>query len=468
MSKLQHLFSSKLDVINVGLQLFNDTLKQQDVSSTHLQWKPAAHGDAELIKLLEIWKDDPRVVEANQLAVSKMMNAQPIWKDIVIAKEAVNLDKYTLLHAGPPIRFDDMSGPMVGAIMAALKYEGLASNDEEAMTLARSGKITFDSCHHYGCVGPMTGIISASMPLIEVVNETDGNKAYSTINEGAGDVARFGAHSENTVARLKWIETVLAPVLKEAILHLGGMNLKVLIAQALTMGDELHMRNNASTPLFIKNLIYGVASSAQSLEQLNKIVAFLTTNNDQFFLNFAMAAAKASADAARNIPFSTMVVAMARNGVKIGIQVSGISEKWFEAPAAEVKGLYFPGYSEADANKDIGDSAIMETLGVGGFAMAAGSAIVKFVGAGSYEDAVGYTTSMYDITLAKNNMYVIPNLDFMGVPTGIDLLKVVETTTLPAINTAIASKLPGVGMIGAGVSLAPFEMFADALRAFEK
>lgn len=148
MSKLQHLFSSKLDVINVGLQLFNDTLKQQDVSSTHLQWKPAAHGDAELIKLLEIWKDDPRVVEANQLAVSKMMNAQPIWKDIVIAKEAVNLDKYTLLHAGPPIRFDDMSGPMVGAIMAALKYEGLASNDEEAMTLARSGKITFDSCHH--------------------------------------------------------------------------------------------------------------------------------------------------------------------------------------------------------------------------------------------------------------------------------------------------------------------------------
>jgi hypothetical protein len=406
------------------------------------------------------------IQKANKEAVAKLKNAQPFWIDIVPAYKAIGLDRYTLLHSGPPISWDMMCGPMRGAIIAALKYETIATNDDEAFNIAESGKIKFEPCHHYRCVGPMTGIISYSMPLIVVKNQENGNLAYSTLNEGAGDVLRFGAYSDNTIKRLKWIETVLAPVLKKMIEKSGGINLKVIIAQALNMGDELHMRNGASTSIFIKTILNHLVETCEDHSKLVEISKFLTTNNDQFFLNFAMAANKASADAAHNIEYSTLVTAIARNGVDIGIRVSGLGDQWFTAPAADVEGLYFSGYSKDDANKDIGDSAIMETCGIGGFAIAAGAAIVRFLGAGTYQDALNYTSDMYEICISESESYTIPNLDFRGTPTGIDIIKVIETGILPVINTAIASKEAGVGMIGAGISKAPMSLFIQALYAF--
>lgn len=466
MSKINKLFKEQMSVLNIGIETFKTTLQQQSIKTTHLEWKPVAGGDLEIIKLLDLIKDNPNRNQANQEALKKLKTSQPVWLDVKSAKEAIKLDKYTFLHAGPPITWERMSTPMKGAVIAVIKYEGLASDDKTAETLASTGKINFVPCHEYGCVGPMTGIISQSMPLIVVKNSEYGNYAFSTFNEGAGDVARFGAYGENTVKRLKWIENSLAPNMKRVVHILGGLNLRVLIAQALNMGDELHMRNNTSTAIFIRAIATALVEACTNKDELNTITKFLTTNNDQFFLNFAMAAMKASADAAHNIKNSTMVTAMARNGVDIGIKVSGLGNKWFVAPAAEVKGLYFPGYSVADANKDIGDSAIMETGGVGGFAMAAGPAIVKVLGAGTFYDALNYTNEMYEITIGESEVYVIPNLEFRGSPTGIDIVKVIETGIQPVINTAIASAKAGGGMIGAGVSRAPMKMFVDALKAF--
>lgn len=462
-----NLFKENLSIINIGLESFHENFQSQTGHSIHLNWSPPASANEELVHILEKWKYDERVLKANKEALQRLLSASPVWIDIVIAKDEINLDKHTLLHAGPPITYETMSDPMKGAVIAALKYEQLASSDQEAERLLNDNKIKFEPNHKYGCVGPMTGIISCSMPLIKVKNETHLNYSYSTINEGAGDVARFGAHSDNTVKRLKWIETVLAPALKKLV-NEDPINLKVIIAQALTMGDELHMRNNSSTSLLIKRIMASLTSSVDTLDQYHEIAEFITVNNDQFFLNFAMAAAKASADASRNIDYSTMVTAMARNGVNIGIQISGLKDRWFEAPASDVMGLYFPGYTENDANKDIGDSAIMETLGVGGFAMASAPAIVKLLGADSYNEALNYTNSMYDITLGQNDMYLIPNLDFKGTPTGIDAMKVVEYNLEPVINTAIASKQKGVGMIGAGVAKGPISMFIEALKAFDE
>lgn len=461
MSKVNSLFESKLNVLNVGLEQFYTTLQQQNVESGHVEWKPRAQGDPELVKIVDVLSSDPRVAEANQKAFAKLNSASPVWVDVLPAYEAINLSRYTLLHAGPPIEFKDMCVPMQGAVIAALKYEGLAENDDQAFELAKT-RIHFEPCHHYGCVGPMTGVISYSMPLLCVKNTENGNVAYSTFNEGAGDVARFGAYGENTVRRLKWIEHVLASTMKKVV-EREPINLKVLISQALNMGDELHMRNNSSTSIFLKTIMAALTQSADS-ETLPEIARFLSTNNDQFFLNFAMAAMKASTDAANNIPYSTMVTAMARNGVNIGIRVSGLGDQWFIAPAAQVVGLYFPGYTEEDANPDIGDSAIMETGGVGGFAMAAAPAIVKFLGAGTVADALSYTNEMYDICLGESAMFAIPNLDFRGSPLGIDIVKVVETGSLPVINTAIASKKAGGGMVGAGVARAPMPMFKEAIK----
>ena len=408
------------------------------------------------------------IQKANQLAVNKLKNAQPFWVDVKSAHDAIGLNKLTFLHSGPPITWDNMCGPMKGAVIAAIKYEGFTSNDDEAIKLASSGKITFEPCHHYACVGPMTGIISYSMPLMVVLNQENGNYAYSTFNEGAGDVLRFGAYGDNTIKRLKWIEEILAPAMLRVVRKAEGINLKVIIAQALNMGDELHMRNGASTSIFIKSIMSYLVETSENHKDLIDISKFLTSNNDQFFLNFAMAATKASADAAHNIEYSTMVTAIARNGVDIGIKVSGLGNRWFTAPAADVEGLYFSGYSKEDANKDIGDSAIMETGGVGGFAIAAGAAIVRFLGAGTYQDALNYTRDMYEICLSESDSYTIPNLDFRGSPTGIDIIKVIETGILPVINTAIASKEAGVGMIGAGISKAPISLFTQALIAYSE
>lgn len=408
------------------------------------------------------------IQKANQQAVTKLKNAQPFWVDVLPAQEAIGLDKTTFLHSGPPITWDKMCGPMKGAVLAAIKYEQLADSDESAIEFVSSGKIKFEPCHHYQCVGPMTGIISKSMPLIVVLNQENGNYAYSTFNEGAGDVLRFGAYGDNTIRRLRWIENTLAPAMKRLVKTANGINLKVIIAQALNMGDELHMRNGASTSIFIKTIMSHLVETCEDRNNLIEISKFLTSNNDQFFLNFAMAASKASADAAHNIEYSTMVTAIARNGVDIGIRVSGLDNAWFTAPAADVEGLYFSGYTKEDANKDIGDSAIMETGGVGGFAIAAGAAIVRFLGAGTYQDALNYTRDMYEICLSESDSYTIPNLDFRGSPTGIDIIKVIETGILPVINTAIASKEAGVGMIGAGISKTPLSLFTQALIAYSE
>jgi hypothetical protein len=465
------VFDTPLNVVNIGLERFGEALNDQGIDHIHVQWKPLAGGDVELAQRMQalVDPDNPLSVlrdNANREAVSRLKNAQPVWIDVVPAHQALGISKTTLLHAGPPIAWEAMCGPMRGAVIAALKYEGLAQNDDEALALADSGQIQFEPCHHYGAVGPMTGVTSASMPLIVVENKALGNRAYSTLNEGAGDVLRFGACSDNTVRRLKWIETELGPAMRQVVLKAGGINLKSIIAQALNMGDELHMRNGASTALFIKTILPWLTETCTDPVKLNAISRFLTTNNDQFFLNFAMASAKCSADAAHGLAGSTMVTAMARNGVNIGIRVSGLGNTWFTAPAAEVNGLYFPGYTIADANRDIGDSAIMETLGIGGFAIAAGPAIVRILGSGTVQDALRNTLDMYDITLSESDAFTIPNLDFRGSPTGIDVIKVLQSGLTPLINTAIASKNAGVGMIGAGIAQAPLLLFTQAARAY--
>ena len=408
-----------------------------------------------------------KIDNANATALQRMLDSQPVWVDVKAAHEVIPaMDKYQIFHAGPPVSWEEMCQPMQGAIVAALKYEGLATSTDEAFALASSGKIKFSPCHEARAVGPMTGIISYSMPVLVVENKTFGNLAFSTINEGAGDVLRFGAYSDNAVHRLIWMEKVLAPALKAAVNKMEGLSLKVIMAQALQMGDELHMRNQASSALFIKTMAEPLAAVVDDSKRLREIMAFLTQNNDQFFLNFAMAAQKATADAAHGIEYSTLVTTIARNGVNVGIRVSGLGDQWFTAPAPPVDGLYFTGFSAADANPDIGDSAIMETCGLGGLAMAAAPAVVRFLGAGTYRDALRYTSDMYEITAGENPHFAMPNLDFRGTPMGIDIRKVIETGITPVINTAIASNKAGVGMIGAGVARAPLAMFEEALLAF--
>lgn len=403
---------------------------------------------------------------ANKEAVKRLLNAQPTIIGIGKAGDDIpGMTKSTILHAGPPITWDKkMSGPLKGAVIGGLIYEGLASNEEEAIKLVESGEIIFDSCHHYNAVGPMAGVTTYSMPVWIIENKAYGNYAYCTLNEGLGKVLRYGAYNEEVISRLKWMEEILGPVLKETLKLTGEIDLKTMIAQVLQMGDEGHNRNKAGTSLLIRELAPYLIKTNFSTEDKAQVLKFIHSN-DHFFLNLTMPACKCSLDPLENIKYSTIVYTMARNGTEFGIRVSGIGNRWFTAPAEIIDGLYFPGYSKEDANPDIGDSVITETTGIGGFAMASAIPIVQFVG-GKPEDAINYSKDMYEITETENDTYKIPVLDFRGTPTGIDIRKVVETGILPIINTGIAHKEPGIGQVGAGLVRPPMKCFEDALKAY--
>ena len=406
-----------------------------------------------------------RIEAANKKVMEIILNGQPTLLDIGIAEEVIpGMNKKTILHAGPPIKWEKMSGPLRGAVIGALIYEGLAVDEKEAIKLAASGEISYDPCHHHNTVGPMAGVVSASMPVWILQNKTYGNYSYCTLNEGLGKVLRYGAYSDEVIKRLKWMENLLAPLLKQALKLHGPIDLKTMITQALQMGDEGHNRNRAGTSLLIRELAPYIIQTKFSEKEKIEVLKFIDSN-DHFFLNLTMPACKCTMDAAKNIEFSTIVTVMARNGTEFGIRVSGLGDRWFTGPAGIVDGLLFPGYTAEDANPDIGDSVIAETAGIGGFTMAAAPAIVQFVG-GTAKDAVNFTLKMYEITAAENNIYKIPALDFRGTPTGIDIRKVVETGILPSINTGIAHKDPGVGQIGAGLVKPPMNCFEDALQAF--
>jgi len=404
------------------------------------------------------------VTPANREALSRLLAARPTLVDVRPAIEAVpGMTRDTILHAGPPIEWPRMSGPLRGAVVGALLYEGRAAAPADAERLAAAGEVAFAPCHHHDAVGPMAGVVSASMPVLVVEDRTHGHRAFAPVNEGLGRVLRFGAYSADVLERLRWIETALAPALGEAIRQADGVDVHALIGQALQMGDECHNRNRAASALLVKTLAPRLASLDLAPAARRQALAFIA-DNEHFFLKVAMAACKAALDAAHGIEGSTMLTAMARNGTDFGIRVSGLGDAWFTGPAGRPEGLYFPGFGPDDANPDLGDSAITETAGLGGFAMAAAPAIVTFVG-GSPAEALSTTRRMYEITLGEHDAYRIPALDFRGTPTGIDLGLVLRTGILPVINTGIAHRRPGTGQIGAGIVRPPLACFERALEA---
>ena len=403
--------------------------------------------------------------EANAVALSRIVESEPVLVDVAPASEVIDgLEEGVLLHAGPPIEWERMCGPMQGAVVGALRYEGWAGTEEEAMVQASGGQIAFHPAHHFSAVGPMTGITTPSMPVFVVENRAFGNRAYCTINEGLGRVLRYGANDDAAIERLRWMQSTLGPALGEAMRHSGGIELRPIMAQALTMSDEMHQRNVAATSLFFRAVAPHLARTASGSAVYGDIIDFLV-GNDQFFLNPAMAAAKCTLDNAANVEGSSLVYTMARNGTEFGIRVSGLGGRWFTATSNMPQGLYFPGYTVADSNPDLGDSAILETFGVGAFAMAGSPAVAGFLGAGTFRDALNYSREMGEITVGRNPNMAVPTLDFQGVPCGVDVRKVVETDITPLINTGIAHKEPGVGQVGAGIVRAPMPCFHQALEA---
>ena len=402
------------------------------------------------------------IAAANREALARLVAADPVLVDCVPAAEALGLEERLVLHAGPPISWGRMCPPLQGAIVGAIRYERWAVTDEDAERLAAGGGLRFEPCHDHAAVGPMTGLLTRSMPVFVVENRVSGNRAHVSINEGLGRVLRFGAHDASVLERLAWLRDEAGPLLGRALRRSGGVPLRPLMAQALLMGDEMHQRNVAASSLLARALLPPLCEDAPKAG-LARVVAFVC-GNDQFFLNLAMAAAKAATDPLIGLEGSTVVTAMARNGTEFGIRVATCGARWFTAPAGTPDGLFFPGFGPGDANPDLGDSAIVETIGLGGMGMAASPAAARFVGAGGFDVALAVTADMREITLGEHPYFRIATDGDRGAPVGIDVRRVVETGVTPLINTGIAGRRAGTGQVGAGTVRAPLGCFTAALE----
>lgn len=450
-------------VAGCGVELFAASLEQQGVTVDRVDWRPVPERQASALERLA--RRAESTAHANDLAVARLQEARPLLIGLATAADAIpGMEPNTILHAGPPVTWERMAGPMRGAVVGAAVHEGFARDPADAARMAASRALELTPCHEHAAVGPMAGVVSASMPVWVVENATHGNRAYCTLNEGLGRVLRYGAHDADVLERLTWMREVLAPALGAALAALGRpVDLKGLASQALQMGDECHNRNRAATSLLLRELVPALLEVDHPRSALADCARFIA-GNDHFFLNLAMPAAKACADAAGGVAGSTIVTAMARNGTDFGIRVSGTGTRWFTGPAQPVEGLFFTGYGPGDASLDLGDSTITETVGLGGFAMAAAPAITSFVG-GSPEQALEVTRLMYGVTWTDSAAYQVPALGFRGTPTGIDCRAVVHSGVLPVINTGIAHREPGVGQVGAGLVRPPMQAFAAAVDA---
>lgn len=466
---LIELLNSKPRIVNIGLTSFTESIMTYGGKTVQYDWKPMAGGNKKLIRILNALSKIEEIENSNRDVIEMMKNSQPFLVDVVPAKSVIEiLNDKVLLHAGPPIEYKNMTGPMQGSCIGAVLFEGWAEDEKRARELLESGAVKFSPCHHVNAVGPMGGITSANMPVLVVENKLDGSVAYCTMNEGIGKVLRFGAFSEEVVNRLRWMRDVLGPVLSKALKKKEeGINLNVIIAKAITMGDEFHQRNIAATLNFLKEITPLIVELDIDEKEKHSVIKFLA-DTDQFFLNVMMAAGKSIVDCARKITSGTVVTTMTRNGREFGVRISGMGDEWFTAPVNTPHGLYFTGFSEEDANPDIGDSAITETVGVGGMAMVAAPGVTRFLGAGGFDDALNVSNEMDEICISNNSNWSIPTWDFKGTPLGIDSRKVVATGITPLINTGIAHKNPGVGQVGAGTVRAPLACFEKAIIAYAK
>jgi hypothetical protein len=463
---IRRLLSTSPQVVNIGLEGFALGLARLGVPVAHIDWRPPANGDARLAELLLRLDERRELIDrANAEALTRLTNGDAFLVDCRPAREAFGLPEHLVLHAGPPLEWAAMCEPMRAAVLCVIQYERWTANDDSAARLIKRQEVQLAPCHHWGAVGPMTGLITASMPVFVVENRAYGNRAYATINEGLGKVLRFGANDASVVTRLHWLASEASPLLGAALRATGGIDLRTLMAQALRMGDEMHQRNIAASALLARALMPHLARAALDTGTLTRVAEFMA-GNDQFFLNLAMAAGKALTDPANGVEHSTLVTTMARNGTEFGIRVSGHGQRWFTAPVNLPSGLYFPGFGPDDANPDMGDSAIVETIGLGGCAIAASPAAARFVGAGGMAEALQVTAEMREICLGEHPHFRIPTLDEQGAPVGIDIRSVIETGITPLINTGIAGRKAGTGQIGAGVVRVPFDCFARALEAF--
>lgn len=457
-----------VSVVNVGLALLGDAVRAQQAEVVDVRWQIPALGKEDLVGSLTrlFGPQAERIDQANREVLRRLDEGSPQFTRIGSAlAELPGMTSRTILHCGPPLPWAQFCDPLRRSVLAAITAEGLAASPAEAGAMVEHGEVVLEPANHHDTVLPMATALGPSAPVVVAENPAGGNRAYSGLNQGPGNTPWFGADGPDAVQRLRFLRDAVAPVLSEALQASGPIDILTMVAQGLQMGDDSHMRTQATTNILIRHLLPHLARVQNP--GLAEVAEFLSTDH-LFFLNIVMAAAKALTDWAAQVPDSSIVTGMARNGTTFGVRLAATGDRWFLAPSPPVSdALYNPGFGPADGAPDIGDSAVLELIGLGGAAAAASPAVAAFLG-GGMAAAVAATETMDRICAGRSSRFKLPFLDFRGSPLGVDVRKVVETGVTPSINTGILHRSAGTGQVGAGVAHAPLECFEEALSQLDR
>ena len=454
---------TRVEVVNIGLDRFETAVRDQGAPAIGVDWRIPAGGDAQaaaaLARLLGPASD--RVDAANAEVVSRLDRGVPMLLGVETAGTAIGgFTDGMILHCGPSIEWADMCDPLRRSVRAAVVAEGWAPHRDAADRMVQAGEIQLEAANEHCAVVPMATAIGPTAPVYVVSVDAGGTTAYSSLNQGSGAVAWFGVDSDAAIERLGFLRDVLGPALAQALDRAGPIDVFSLAAQGIAMGDDVHMRVQATTNLLLRDLLPHLVRSGST--RIGEVADFLSTNH-LMFLNIAMAGARALTEWAGQVPDSSIVTSMARNGTTYGVRLPGRPERWFVAPSPRVQdALYHPGQGPDTSAPDIGDSAVLELVGLGGAAAANSPAVAGFLG-GRMADAMAVTANMGRICAGTSTRLRLPILDNAGTPLGIDVRRVVETTITPAVNTGIVHVSDGSGQVGAGVAHAPLECFVQAL-----
>jgi hypothetical protein len=448
-----------IEAVSLGLSIFADALRDQGAPVVEVDWRPPAGGDADTLALLtRLWGEHgDRIAAANAEVVSRIERTTPCAVTVAAAADVVpGMRGGLLLHSGPPIAWERVCDPQRRALTAAAVFEGWAADRAGAERMLAAGEIALDPGNAHDHVGPMTGVCSPSMPVWVV--EDGSVRAFSTLNEGPGRTLWFGVGDDEAVERLRFFRDDVGPTLARLLDRRGPVDVFNLAAQGLNMGDELHMRSQATGNLLMRDLLSAFAALG------GEGAAAFIAGNHHFFLNLTMAACKCASLAASEVAGSSVVTLMSRNGTEMGLQLAGMPGRWFTAPAAPVQDtLLREGFGADDAALDIGDSAVIECMGLGGMALAAAPAVAAFFG-GDAAAATARTELMGEICAARSARFAIAG---RGTPVGVDARLVTELEVTPQITTGVLHASSGAGQIGAGVAHQPLEPFRDAVLALD-
>jgi hypothetical protein len=453
--------------VNVGLRVFGGSIRDQGAQAIDVDWRIPAGGREDLVAALtRLYGEASAGIDAaNREVVRRLDEGAPVLRGIgTAAADVPGVGDRTVLHSGPPLAWGEFCDPLRRSVHAAVMAEGWARSPEDADRLVADGSVELEPAGHHACAVPMATALGPSSPVLIVENPQGANLSFSGINQGPGATPWFGVDSPEALARLVFLRDAVGPVLDRAIQETEPIDVFSFVAQGLQMGDDAHMRTQATTNLLLRALLPALATVDHPARA--DVARFLSTNH-LFFLNVAMAGAKVVTDWAADVEGSSVVIAMTRNGTTFGIRLPAAGDAWFVAPSPSVaEALYHPGHGPEDGAPDIGDSSVLELIGLGGAAAAASPAVAAFLG-GSMAAAAATTEQVDRICVARSSRFKLPYLDFRGSPLGVDVRKVVEHQLTPAITTGILHATAGTGQIGAGVARAPVACFEDALLALD-